>query len=177
MGSGKVRATDTQTARLCLMCGIALNADTASTTERITRIACRNTAPTAGRRWMEVVRMLERDMQSADACNKKDKIKTNFAKIFVSGLAEKPYYNILYFDPVDKNYHVGFGSFYLPYVFKWLSEEFEIEDELTVDAVLVVRCKYCKHYRKHPNGLCYLHAEPKENGGKNEHYTFEISHR
>lgn len=52
------------------------------------------------RRWMEVVRMLERDMQSADAYNKKDKIKTNFAKIFVSGSAEKPYYNILYFDPV-----------------------------------------------------------------------------
>lgn len=98
--------------------------------------------------------MLERDMQSADACNKKDKIKTNFAKIFVSGSAEKPYYNILYFDPVDKNYHVGFGSFYLPYVFKWLSEEFEIEDELTVDAVPVVRCKNCKYgdYDSKPNG-------------------------
>lgn len=98
--------------------------------------------------------MLERDMQSADACNKKDKIKTNFAKIFVSGSAEKPYYNILYFDPVDKNYHVGFGSFYLPYVFKWLSEEFEIEDELTVDAVPVVRCKDCKYgdYDSKSNG-------------------------
>lgn len=105
--------------------------------------------------------MLERDMQSADAYNKKDKIKTNFAKIFVSGSAEKPYYNILYFDPVDKNYHVGFGSFYLPYVFKWLSEEFEIEDELTVDAVPVVRCKDCKHWQRHtgvvdsPNGHCF----------------------
>ena len=98
--------------------------------------------------------MLERDMQSADACNKKDKIKTNFAKIFVSGSAEKPYYNILYFDPVDKNYCVGFGSFYLPYVFKWLSEEFEIEDELTVDAVPVVRCKDCKYgdYDSKPDG-------------------------
>lgn len=98
--------------------------------------------------------MLERDMQSADACNKKDKIKTNFAKIFVSGSAEKPYYNILYFDPVDKNYHVGFGSFYLPYVFKWLSEEFEIEDELTVDAGPVVRCKDCKYgdYDSKPDG-------------------------
>ena len=105
--------------------------------------------------------MLERDMQSADACNKKDKIKTNFAKIFVSGSDEKPYYNILYFDPVDKNYHVGFGSFYLPYVFKWLSEEFEIEDGLTVDAVPVVRCKDCKHWQRHtgvvdsPNGHCF----------------------
>lgn len=33
----------------------------------------------------------------------------------------------------------------------------------TVDAVPVVRCKDCKHYRNHPNGLCYLHTEPKEN--------------
>lgn len=99
--------------------------------------------------------MLERDMQSADACNKKDKIKTNFAKIFVSGSAEKPYYNILYFDPVDKNYHVGFGSFYLPYVFKWLSEEFEIEDELTVDAVPVVRCKDCKWFADNNDGEWY----------------------
>lgn len=104
--------------------------------------------------------MLERDMQSADACNKKDKIKTNFAKIFVSGSAEKPYYNILYFDPVDKNYHVGFGSFYLPYVFKWLSEEFEIEDELTVDAVPVVHCKDCKHkLRTVANGVVICSEE------------------
>lgn len=65
------------------------------------------------------------DMQNADDLIHKDKIKTNFAKIFVAGSAEKPYYNILYFDPVDKNYHVGFGSFSLAYVFKWLSEEFE----------------------------------------------------
>ena len=33
----------------------------------------------------------------------------------------------------------------------------------TVDAEVVVRCKDCKHYRNHPNGLCYLHTEPKEN--------------
>ena len=35
---------------------------------------------------------------------------------------------------------------------------------LTEDAsVPVVRCKDCKHYRNHPNGLCYLHTEPKTN--------------
>lgn len=98
--------------------------------------------------------MIERDMQSADVCNKKDKIKTNFAKIFVSGSAEKPYYNILYFDPVDKNYHVGFCSFYLAYVFKWLSEEFEMEDAPTVDAAQVVRCKDCIYgdYDSKPDG-------------------------
>lgn len=31
------------------------------------------------------------------------------------------------------------------------------------DAVVVTRCKGCKHYRNHPNGLCYLHTEPKAN--------------
>lgn len=39
----------------------------------------------------------------------------------------------------------------------------EIRHAPTVDAVAVVRCKGCKHYRNHPNGLCYLHTEPKEN--------------
>lgn len=32
-----------------------------------------------------------------------------------------------------------------------------------VDSVPVVRCKGCKHYRNYPNGLCYLHTEPKTN--------------
>lgn len=27
----------------------------------------------------------------------------------------------------------------------------------------VVHCKDCKHYRNHPNGLCYMHTEPYEN--------------
>ena len=38
----------------------------------------------------------------------------------------------------------------------------EIRHAPTVDAVVVTRCKGCKHYRNHPNGLCYLHTEPKE---------------
>lgn len=38
-----------------------------------------------------------------------------------------------------------------------------IADTPTVDAVQVVRCKDCKHYRNYPNGLCYLHTEPKPN--------------
>lgn len=39
----------------------------------------------------------------------------------------------------------------------------EIRYAPTVDAVVVTRCKGCKHYRNHPNGLCYLHTEPKAN--------------
>lgn len=38
-----------------------------------------------------------------------------------------------------------------------------IDNAPTVDAVVVTRCKDCKRYRNHPNGLCYLHTEPKEN--------------
>ena len=30
------------------------------------------------------------------------------------------------------------------------------------DYARVLRCKDCKHYRNHPNGLCYLHTEPPE---------------
>lgn len=39
----------------------------------------------------------------------------------------------------------------------------DIDNALTVDAVPVVRCKDCKHYRNYPNGLCYIHTEPKTN--------------
>ncbi len=40
----------------------------------------------------------------------------------------------------------------------------QLLDEVpAADVVEVVRCKDCKHYRNHPNGLCYLHTEPKEN--------------
>lgn len=31
------------------------------------------------------------------------------------------------------------------------------------DYVRVLRSKDCKYYRNQPNGLCYLHTEPKEN--------------
>lgn len=104
--------------------------------------------------------MPEREMQSADACTHKNKIKTNFAKIFVSGSAEKPYYNILYFDPVDKKWHVGYGSFHLSYVFKWLSEEFEIEDAPAADVAEVVRCRDCKHkVRTDANGIVICSEE------------------
>ncbi len=81
----------------------------------------------------------------------KTKIKTPMARIMVSGTAQNPYFDILYFNPSDKKFHVGFGSFSLEYVFKWLTEEFEIIDEQpTVEAVEVVRCKDCKWYRIAP---------------------------
>lgn len=82
--------------------------------------------------------MAEKEMQSADVYARKNKIKTNFAKIFISGTPDRPYFNILYFDPADQDYHVGFSSYCLEYVFKWLSEEFEIESFPAADVVQVV---------------------------------------
>lgn len=86
--------------------------------------------------------MVEKEMQSADVCTHKDKIKTSFAKIFVSGTPDRPYFNILYFDPGDQDYHVGFSSYCLEYVFKWLSEEFEIKDAPAADVAPVVHGRW-----------------------------------
>ena len=36
-------------------------------------------------------------------------------------------------------------------------------DDARKNAVPVVRCEDCKYYRNQPNGLCYLHTEPKAN--------------
>lgn len=82
------------------------------------------------------------NVTNADCCGEKQKIKTHFAKIIVGGTVEKPCYNILYFDPTDKEYHIGFGSFYLEYVFKWLSEEFEIMNAPITNVVEVVHGRW-----------------------------------
>lgn len=67
--------------------------------------------------------MMESDSQ------RHEKIKTPFAKIIVEGKLEKPYFSILYFDPADKDFHIGYSSYYLGYVFNWLNEEFEIVED------------------------------------------------
>lgn len=110
------------------------------------------------------------NVANADSCET-TKIKTHFAKIFVGGTVEKPCYNIMYFDPDDREYHIGFSSFTLEYVFKWLAEEFEIIDEPpTVDAVEVVRCKDCKKWQRHTmvdreRGHCRLYNVTKHDSG------------
>lgn len=68
---------------------------------------------------------------TASADEHKHKIKTSFARIIVEGTPAKPYYNIEYFDPTDKEYHIGFGSYYLDNVFNWFAEEFEITESHT----------------------------------------------
>lgn len=82
-------------------------------------------------------------MIKANICGNSAKIKTPFAKIFVSGTVDKPYYEILYLDTSDGTCHIGFGSYCVEYVFKRLSEEFEIiETEPSADVAPVVHGKW-----------------------------------
>ena len=67
----------------------------------------------------------EEAMMSTDS-QQKEKIKTPFAKVIVDGRGANSYFSILYFDPTDKDFHIGYSSYYLDYVFNWLDEEFEI---------------------------------------------------
>lgn len=59
------------------------------------------------------------------------KIKTNFAKVIVDIIDNAPYYNILYFDPRDGQYHIGYGSYTMENTFGWLRENFELVIDCT----------------------------------------------
>ena len=54
------------------------------------------------------------------------KIKTHHARIVVDGTAEKPYYSIEWYDHTKNEYFLGYSSYCIDYVFKWLEECFEI---------------------------------------------------
>lgn len=63
--------------------------------------------------------------------NYKKKHKVKSAEIVVRKIDEKPYYEIKYFDLSDKEYHIGYGSYKLEYVFEWLEQCFEIVEKNT----------------------------------------------
>ena len=74
--------------------------------------------------------MTRKEAMMASSSPKKEKFKTPFAQLIVGGEREKPCFSILFFDPNSKEFHIGFSSFSLEYVFNWLDEEFEVvEDE------------------------------------------------
>ena len=62
------------------------------------------------------------------------KIKTHHARIVVDGTAEKPYYSIEWYDPTKNEYFLGYSSYYIDYVFKWLEECFEIVEATKTNA-------------------------------------------
>lgn len=113
--------------------------------------------------------------EAATAGSDRNKIKTPFARIVVGGTPEKPYYNIWYFDPADGKCHIGFGSYRLDYVFRWLAEEFEVTEPHTAVAPVVrgrwecvyddstgetdITCSHCKNTRT-VNG-CFVSTDGK----------------
>ena len=55
-----------------------------------------------------------------------DKIKVTSAEIIVTGNIDKPYYEIKYHKINDTECYIGYGSYDLKNVFKWLEECFDI---------------------------------------------------
>lgn len=74
--------------------------------------------------------MNEKTLQIEDD-NYKKKHKVKSAEIVVRKIDEKPYYEIKYFDLSDNEYHIGYGSYKLEYVFEWLEQCFEIVEKNT----------------------------------------------
>lgn len=58
-----------------------------------------------------------------------DKVRVSSAEIVVHGTKEKPYYEIEYFDLSDNEMHVGFSSYKLDVVFRYLEKYFDIVNE------------------------------------------------
>lgn len=55
-----------------------------------------------------------------------NKIKTSEIMIIVGGSVDEPCYSIRYYDLSDNEWHVGFSSYWLPYVMDWKKLYFEI---------------------------------------------------
>ena len=87
------------------------------------------------------------------------KIKTHHARIVVDGTAEKPYYSIEWYDHTKNEYFLGYSSYYIGHVFKWLEECFEIveatktnadrirsmtDEELKEFLCSLLQCKFCE---------------------------------
>lgn len=63
----------------------------------------------------------------------KVRIKVKSAEIVVHGTAEKPYYEIKYHCIDKEECNVGYSSYNLNNVFKWLNECFDIIGEDTIE--------------------------------------------
>ncbi len=69
------------------------------------------------------------NLLSGNYNDKKNKVKVTEAEIVVHGTVEKPYFEIKYKEVGKKEYDIGYSSYELNFVFKWLEEEFEIVKE------------------------------------------------
>lgn len=57
-----------------------------------------------------------------------EKFRTPFARATVRDISGSNYYEIVYFDKNTGKFNTGYGSYSLPFVKKWLKNNFIIED-------------------------------------------------
>ncbi len=74
-------------------------------------------------------------------CIEREKIKTCFARIIVEEIAGKPYYSIMYWE--NSKMHIGYSSYELENVRRWLNEEFEVKRNVDIAPVVHGRCPIC----------------------------------
>ena len=60
------------------------------------------------------------------------KLKVLSADIIVTGTEDKPYFAIKYKEVGKKHYNLGFGSYFLDYVFEWKDEYLEVIEKRNV---------------------------------------------
>ena len=71
---------------------------------------------------------MEKEVKTIDEPTERldNKIKTSEIMIIVGGSVDEPCYSIRYYDLSDNEWHVGFSSYWLPYVMDWKNQYFEI---------------------------------------------------
>lgn len=81
------------------------------------------------------------------------KIKTPFAQMIArkSSITDGLYYEILYYDPEDKQTHIGWGSYNPDFVSKWLDEYFQIDRGQGYSLALIQFCGDCQYKGKKPS--------------------------
>ena len=88
-----------------------------------------------------------------------EKIKTPFAKIIVGGTVEKPYHSIMWWDTEKRECNIGFSSYCLEYVFKWLEVVFEVtEDLFSADVAPVVHGEWIPFHSEAAGDIQYCSA-------------------
>lgn len=93
-------------------------------------------------------------------------IKTKFAQMIVDICEGKPYYSIVYLNPNDGEYHVGYSSFDIKNTIEWLHGEFEIVGDRYFNPIadlkeeVKIRCdeiagikRYCEQMRDEKSKL------------------------
>lgn len=111
-----------------------------------------------------------------------NKIKTPYAHIIVEGTCEKPYFEIEYYDPEKETTFIGYGSYDLSNVFRWLEENFEVE-EPTADVAPVVHGKNLTEHNPVDEFKCshcgaifrdVVLCKIDEDSGDESYYEFEF---